>query len=158
MGKRIPSIIDLKKKIGIAILLIVIIATVIAGMILAFTYYDKGNIIDDFYESVNYDPDKDLLSFTIPKTMPVGYKFYLHISGRMFMGDKSSGMSFHAFDEESQSYTWKSGKTYTYPLNSYNLDFIILDFGLLSEKNKKLLYAYTIHIYPNGAKTINKAY
>jgi hypothetical protein len=47
-------------------------------------YYE--NIKDYFYERVNYDPDEDLLSFTIPKTIPENYKFYLHISGRCIHG------------------------------------------------------------------------
>jgi len=123
--------------------------------------YPKGSIVlngmdlnkENFYKSVNYDPGKDLLSFTIPKTIPEGYKFYLHVSGRMFMGDKSNGMSFHAFDEENQNYSWVNGKTYTYSLKSENLDECMLVFGLIDKNNQELLY--TIHISPDGTKSID---
>jgi hypothetical protein len=107
---------------------------------------------NSFYQSVNYDPDKNLLSFTIPETVPEGYRFYLHVSGRLYMGDKSSGMSFHAFDEESQNYSWVSGKTYTYPLDSGGLDFCLLDYGLVDNSGQGTLYNITV--LPNGAKNI----
>lgn len=117
-----------------------------------------GQIKDSFYESVNYDPGKDLLSFTIPETIPEGYKFYLHVSGRAFMGDKNNGngMSFHAFDEESQNYSWENGKTYTYQLQSESLDNCLLFFGLIDANNQELLYS--IHISPDGTKSIDDTY
>lgn len=146
----------LRKDRRLTILLIVIIAALTTGMISVSAHSDKDNIKGNFYESVNYNPTKDLLSFTIPKNIPEGYKFYLHVSGRMFMGDKSNGMSFHAFDKESLSYTWKKGKTYTYPLNSDNLDFIMLDFGLMNKSNNKLKYEYEIHISSDGTKVIDR--
>lgn len=73
---------------------------------------NEENIKETFYQSINYDPAQNLLSFTIPETIPKGYKFYLHVSGRMYMGSKSRAMSFHAFDKESLSFGWKRGKTY----------------------------------------------
>jgi hypothetical protein len=106
---------------------------------------------DEFYESINYDTEKGLLNFRIPKTIPKNYKFYLHVSGRMFMGDKSNGMSFHAFDEESQNNSWVKGKTYYYQVKSNNLDEILLDFGL---KNNDKQIIYSIHISPSGTKSI----
>ncbi len=68
------------------------------------------------------------------------------------MGDKSSGMSFHAFDEESQNYSWVNGKTYTYPLDSGNLDFCLLAYGLIDNNGQETLYNITA--LPNGAKNI----
>ena len=120
----------------------------------ASTPSEKDYIKDSFYQLVNYSPAKDLLSFTIPKTIPEGYKFYLHVSGRMYMGNKFNVMSFHAFDEESQNYSWESGKTYTYPLKSENLIECLLVFGLIGKNNQELLYA--IHIFPDGTKSIER--
>lgn len=138
------------------VLFFLIISFIAAGIIFAFTYSEMGNPRDIFYDSVNYEPAKGLLSFTIPKSIPKGYRFYLHVSGRLFMGDKSSGMSFHAFDKESQSYSWIGGKTYTYPLSPDNLDFIMLVFGLLNTNNKELLYEHIIYVFPDGSKIIYK--
>lgn len=112
---------------------------------------DETTSTPDFYQSVKYDPSQDLLSFTIPETIPEG-KFYLHVSGRKYMGDKSNGMSWHAFDEETQNYSWESGKTYTHSLNSENLDECVLVFGLIDMNNQELLY--TIHISPDGTKKL----
>lgn len=154
MKKRILSTIDTKKSVGVAILLIVIMAAINTGMAVASTHLENENIKDCFYKSVNYEPNKGLLSFTIPKTIPEGYRFYLHVSGRIFMGDKSSGMSIHIFDKESLNYIWENGKTYTYPLKPDNLDSVALDFGLQDKNSKKLLYAYTIRIFPDGTKII----
>lgn len=120
-----------------------------------FDVADKKDIKDSFYESVNYAPEKDLLSFTIPEAIPDGYEFYLHVSGRMFMGNTSDGMSFHAFDEESQNSSWIKGKTYSYSLKSESLDECILVFGLIDSNKQELLY--TIHISPDGTKTIDNS-
>ena len=119
---------------------------------------EQEQLMDNFYQSVNYDPGQDLLSFTVPETIPEGHKFYLHVSGRMFMGDKNNGngMSFHAFDEESQNYSWENGKTYTYPLQSESLDDCMLVFGLIDVNNQELFY--TIYISPDGKKSIDNTY
>jgi hypothetical protein len=156
MIRRILSFVYTKKYVGVAILLIIIKAATIKGKAVASINSDNENIKDCFYKSVNYEPNKGLLSFTIPKSVPEGYRFYLHVSGRIFMGDKSNGMSFHVFDKESLNYTWKNGKTYTYPLKPNNLDSVTLDFGLQDKNSKKLLFSYTIRIFPDGTKIIEK--
>lgn len=115
--------------------------------------FDYENVRDAFYERVNYNPDEDLLSFTIPEAIPKDYKFYLHVSGRAFVGDSSDGVSFHRFDEESESFGWIKGKTYTCTVKSENLDEGILDFGLIDKNGQEILS--TIHIYPDGTKRID---
>jgi hypothetical protein len=154
--KRVLSIIDTRtKKIGVIILLIAIIAAIITGIVLAFSYSETKNITDDFYESVNYDPVKDLLTFTIPKTIPEGYKFYLHISGLRFMGENNPKWVFHVFDEESINNTWEYGKTYTHFECSGGLHFIDLDYGLI-DNNKEFLNRYHVRITADGSKIITK--
>jgi hypothetical protein len=156
-----------KKSKAIMLMSMVLLIAVIGGAVVLGGCTGKtkldpsnlpGQIKDSFYASVNYDPTQDLLSFTIPKTIPEGYKFYLHVSGRIFMGDKNSGngMSFHAFDEESQNCSWENGKTYTYPLQSENLDNCLLVFGLTDADNREFLYS--IHISPDGTKSIDDTY
>ncbi|PKM76567.1 MAG: hypothetical protein CVU90_11450 [Firmicutes bacterium HGW-Firmicutes-15] len=151
-----------KKSKAIMLMSIALVVAVISGAVMLGGYNGKINskvsneqehIRDNFYQSINYDSGQDLLSFTIPKTIPEGYKFYLHVSGRMFMGDKSNGMSFHAFDEETQNYSWEEGKTYTYSLKSENLDECMLVFGLIDVNNQEFLYA--IHISPDGTKRLD---
>ncbi|HHV15942.1 MAG TPA: hypothetical protein GXX58_05125 [Gelria sp.] len=168
LEERLVAIMKYKKKsktimlMSIVLLIAVIGGAVALGGCTGKTELNSSDypeqIKDSFYESVNYDPAQDLLSFTIPETIPEGYKFYLHVSGRMFMGDKNSGngMSFHAFDEESQNYSWKNGKTYTYPLQSENLDNCLLVFGLIDANNQEFLYS--IHISPDGTKSIDDTY
>lgn len=115
---------------------------------------NEENIKESFYKSINYDPTQSLLTFTIPEAIPKGCKFYLHVSGRIHMGNKSNAMSFHAFDKESLSFSWKRGKTYTYSLNSEGLIEFLLVFGLIDENGEELLYE--VHIYPNGWKIIEE--
>jgi hypothetical protein len=110
--------------------------------------YSKAN----FYQSVNYNPNKDLLSFTIPESLPEGYKFYLHISGRIYMENKNNCMSFHAFDKESENYSWEKGKMYSFSLKYENLVECLLTFGLVDKNNKEFLY--TIKVAPDGTKSI----
>lgn len=69
------------------------------------------------------------------------------------MGDKSSGMSLHIFDDESLNYTWVKGKTYTYPLISEGVDFISLTYGFVDGNKNETLY--TIHISSDGTKVID---
>lgn len=156
MKKRALSVIFTRLSVVIAMFLLILIATTTKGIALSSTHSEDENIKNYFYESVNYEPSKGLLSFTIPKTIPEGYRFYLHVSGRIFMGDKNNGMSFHAFDKESINYTWENGKTYTYPLASDGLDFIEMNFGLLNYTQKKFLYEYNIHILSDGTKILHK--
>lgn len=155
MGKRISFIMDTKRrKIGIIILLLVFLSTIVTGIIATRLYSKKDNIKNSFYQSVNYSSDRDLLSFTIPKAVPKGSRFYLHVSGRMYMGNKFNVMSFHAFEEESQNFSWIKGKTYTYSLKSESLVECLLVFGFIDKNKQELLYA--IHIYPDGTKSIEK--
>ncbi|MGI5882107.1 MAG: stalk domain-containing protein [Dethiobacteria bacterium] len=107
---------------------------------------------NDFYASIHYLPENDLLSFTIPEKIPDGYKFYLHVSGRLLMEGSLSGMSFHAFDRESEGSSWISGRTYTYPLKSASLDECLLVFGLVGKNGQELLS--TVYVYPDGTKRI----
>lgn len=139
------------KKIALIILPLVFIAVLSTGMMSAGKHLSKDDIKNTFFHSVNYDPTIDLLSFTIPETIPKGYKFYLHVSGRMFMGNKLNVMSFHAFEEESINFSWINGKTYTYPLKSDNLVECLLVFGLVENNTQEILYA--IHILPDGTKS-----
>ncbi|MGE5327882.1 MAG: hypothetical protein ACM3KR_00035 [Deltaproteobacteria bacterium] len=141
-----------KKKAVVTILLLLFIGIIATGMTVANAHFKKDYIEDSFFQSVNYDPSKNLLSFTIPNKIPEGYRFYLHVSGRIFMGNKSNGMSFHAFDKESQSNAWEKGKTYTYSLKSESLDECLLVFGLIDKNNHEHLYA--IHISADGTKSI----
>lgn len=115
---------------------------------------NEKNINEIFYQSVNYNPTNNLLSFTIPKTIPEGYRFYLHVSGRIYMGDESNAMSFHAFDKESLNFSWEGGKTYTYSLNSKSLIECLLVFGLINRNKQEFLYE--IHVFPDGTKIIKK--
>jgi hypothetical protein len=142
------------RKYKIFALLLVSISIISIGVILVNMQSEKDYIKDSFYQSVHYSPTKDLLSFTIPKTVPKDYRFYLHVSGRMYMGNNLNIMSFHAFDKESQNYTWKKGATYTYPLKSESLVECILVFGFIDTNNQEQLYE--IHIYPDGTKIIRK--
>ena len=68
------------------------------------------------------------------------------------MDGGSGGMSFRAFEKESEGSGWINGKTHTYPLESENLDECLLVFGLL-DKNGQELFS-TASIFPNGTKRI----
>lgn len=143
-----------RNKVIMCLLLTISIATISIGMKETSTNLKNNNLIDSFYQSVNYNPAKGILIFTVPKSIPKGYKFFLHVSGRLYMEDKFSGMSFHAFDEEILNYSWVNGKTYTYPLNSEGLDFCDIIFGLVDKDTHENLYL--IHILPDGSKSIEK--
>lgn len=115
-------------------------------------FSDSDDSADSFYQSVNFNPSESSLRFAIPQIIPADYRFYLHVSGRLYMGDKSNGMSFHAFDKESENYSWETRKTYTYSLKSENLDECLLTFGLVDKSNHGVLYI--IRITPDGSKCI----
>lgn len=146
----------MKKIINNLLIFIFSLITVLNSFTISAYALNKNeeNIKESFYKSVNYDPAQNLLTFTIPETIPKGYKFYLHVSGRMYMGNKSNAMSFHAFDKESLSFSWKRGKTYKYSLNSEGLIECLLVFGLIDKNGEELLFE--VHINPNGGKTIEE--
>lgn len=151
MKERVISVIETKSN-EVTILFLIIMFIITTGMMSVSKKTEQEYIKDSFYKSVNYIPTKDLLSFKIPEKVPSGYKFYLHISGSMYMGNKSDIMSFHAFEEESQNYSWIKGKRYTYPLKSDGLVECLLVFGLIDKNNQEILY--DIHVFPDGTKSI----
>ncbi|MCX7615634.1 MAG: hypothetical protein N2Z65_07770 [Clostridiales bacterium] len=136
-----------KKKI-FAVLISVILA---ATTFLTFALSHSNNIRDQFYKKASYNPVKGELRFTIPKTVPEGCTFYLHVSGRILIGD-GTGASIHMFEKESQDGSWVQGETYTYPVKAKNLDELLLVYGLIDINKKE--YLYTLRITPDGEKQI----
>lgn len=122
--------------------------------LLAEANSEKPYLEKSFYSFVSYQPDHDRLYFTIPETIPPGYRFYLHVSGRIWMNNLFEAMSFHAFEEESLNFSWIPGKTYAYYLESDHLVECLLVFGLIDEHGQEFLSS--IRIFPNGSKTIKR--
>lgn len=108
-------------------------------------------VLSEFYETLSYNPEANRLTFKIPQTIPQGNRFFLHISARLFMGDKDSGRSAHYFDDESIKGTWIRGKTYTCRINSQAVDTINVLFSLVDGSGKGS--EYDVIIKANGAKT-----
>lgn len=71
--------------------------------------------VQNLANSVAYNTETEILSFTIPKDIPQGYSLFIHVSARLKMDDSS--MSFHALEKESESGNWELGKTYTVKLS-----------------------------------------
>lgn len=64
MKKVLSSLLDIKsKKIRAIVLLPVLISVLTSGISMNTAHFENNNIRENFYQSVNYDPVKDLLSF-----------------------------------------------------------------------------------------------
>lgn len=139
-----------KYKLTVLLLLIIFVSLCSIQILHVYKEFDINIVNDELYDSIEYDPQDAQLRFTIPANIPKGYKLYLHISGRLFMENSSEGRSFHAFDEESIKYTWEEGKTYTYPLESKAIDYLLIDYGLKNKDNRG--QTSSIKIDANGRK------
>lgn len=82
--------------------------------------------------SVVYDPQAEELRFTIPQKLERGTRLSLHVSGRLLTED-GQGVSWHAFEEESESGNWEPGKTYRAQIGVDAMDTVELDAAILSE-------------------------
>ena len=108
------------------------------------TVYELAN-------SVKFNSQTGILSFTTPKKIPVGYDLWLHVSGRLQMGD--SGMSFHAFEDAEQNRNWELGKTYTYEVGVDALLEGLVDIGLIEKDGEQIQNHMYIVIDENGVAT-----
>lgn len=58
--------------------------------------------LDKLADSVNYNAESGVLSFTVPENVSEGQKLYIHVSGRLLDGT-GGGMSWHAFETETEN-------------------------------------------------------
>jgi hypothetical protein len=108
-----------------------------------------GKLVD----SVAFDKEKAVFSFTIPDDLPTVYSFDILVAGRIKMGD--GGMSAHFFEEETESGAWEPGKTYSQEFEQDSLLSLSMLVGAVSKEEpiattSKLLYGTEISIDENG--------
>ncbi|GAA0079274.1 hypothetical protein UT300005_36530 [Clostridium sp. CTA-5] len=73
---------------------------------------ENKDLVNNFINSISYDKDSKILKITVPKTIPDGFKWFVHVDGHELMDNNP--VVFHAFEDESYNFIWKPGKTYTY--------------------------------------------
>lgn len=105
-------------------------------------------LVQDFSYSVVFDHETGTLSFTIPKGLSPEDAFYIHVSGRVKMGD--GGMSFHLFEEESESNGWEPGKTYNHEFEKDTLLEALIVVGVQGHGKAEILYETQINIDESG--------
>lgn len=136
-----------------------LVAIVIAAAILAAALCAGGcgpgaaalepeKAVQALADSVAFDNETGALSFAIPKGLPPEYSYYIHASGRIKMGD--GGMSFHIFEQESESNSWAPGKTYSHKLEKDSLLEAWIIVGLLENGNPEILFEKQVDIDENG--------
>ena len=87
-----------------------------------------------------------MLSFAVPEgAPPEGCAPWLQVSGRL---DAGGGMSWHAFEEESETAGWEPGKTYEAQIDAAGLDYLEITAGL--QRDGGLLAETTFTIAPDG--------
>ncbi len=111
------------------------------------------DLVKDFADSVKFDNEKNILSFTIPKGLPSEYSFYLWVGGRIKMGD--GGMSVHPFGAESENNSWEAGKTYSHEFEKDMFLSASIVFGLQISGSPKALREIGINIDENGNISIS---
>ncbi|MDC0700759.1 hypothetical protein POG20_19800, partial [Blautia wexlerae] len=100
-------------------------------------------------DSVQYDQDNETFSFTVPENLEEGTKLSIHVGGRLLTED-GQGMSWHAFEEESESGNWEPGKTYQTPIDGNALDTLVFDAAILSDSGE-VLSKDTLQFGGNGS-------
>lgn len=102
-------------------------------------YYD---IVSNFTSSIKFNKENQTLLFTVPKTKPEGYKWFVHIDGHKQR--KDGPVTFHVFEDESYNYKWKDGKSYSYTFKEYPLIQSSFEVGLLKTDNSGEIKGDTI--------------
>lgn len=92
--------------------------------------------IEQITNSITYNTDKKVMSFSVPKEIPKGYKLFLHISGHI--QTKDGPVVYHAFEDETYNYQWINGKEYLYEFKDEPMIETTFDFGLLNEKTNEI--------------------
>ena len=110
--------------------------------------------VQNLANSVAYNTETGILSFTIPKEIPQGYSLFIHVSARLKMDD--GGMSFHAFEKESKSGNWELGKTYTVKINKDALLQALVVVALKEKYNSELLFEKRITVDEKGTVLISQ--
>jgi hypothetical protein len=87
--------------------------------------------VNSLISSINYDTKTQTLSFIIPKGIPEGYKWFVHISGH---GQYPQGPGvFNLFEDETYNYTWEPGKKYEYTFKENPLINCSIEVGMINK-------------------------
>lgn len=107
-----------------------------------FETYGREVFCDMLHQSITYENGE--LSLTIPERY-FPDTFTLQVSVRPLPG---SGMSWHAFEEESSNGSWLPGKTYSVPIDPATVDTLIIDIGVPMPDGSTL--TRTVTLVPDG--------
>ncbi|WP_077394855.1 M56 family metallopeptidase [Clostridium saccharobutylicum] len=105
--------------------------------------------VNNFANSISYDKDTKTMKFTVPETIPDGYKWYVHIAGHETIDGVGPGV-FHAFEDESYNYKWENGKTYSYQFNENPLISCTFMVGLIKENSHDIKDALNVTVDSEG--------
>ncbi|SHK48393.1 hypothetical protein [Desulforamulus aeronauticus] len=115
------------------------------------------DLIKDFADSVEFDNEKGILSFTVPKGLPPEYSFSIWVGGRIKMGD-GGGMSVHPFGAESENNSWEAGKTYSYEFEEDSFLEASIVFDVQINRTPEILHEIAIGVDENGNISISKIF
>lgn len=114
------------------------------------------DLIKDFADSVEFDNEKGILSFTVPKGLPPEYSFSIWVGGRIKMGD--GGMSVHPFGAESENNSWEAGKTYRYEFEEDSFLGASISFSVQINRTPENLHEISVDVDENGNISISKIF
>lgn len=107
--------------------------------------------------SVLYNKAAGELEFQTPQAIPESCKLYIHVSGRTLTQD-GIGMSWHAYEEETETFDWGLNQTYFAYITPEDIDFIEITVGLVEEKTGEMRYETVISVDAQGNVSDNKSY
>ncbi|OOM82351.1 hypothetical protein CLPUN_02730 [Clostridium puniceum] len=114
--------------------------------------YESYEAVNSLINTINYDKVSKTISFTIPKNMPEGYKWFIHVSGHEQL--KDGPVVFNALEYETYNYKWENGKTYTYTIKDGELINFSVEVGLKNEKSNYIEIDTLVAIDKDGNKNL----
>jgi len=119
---------------------------------LSWQGYENVNL---FIDSISYDTKTQTLSFAVPKEIPEGYKWFVHISGHEQFAE-GPGV-FHLFEDESYNYTWEPGKKYEYAFKENPLIHCSIEVGMVNKNiSNDIIDNMIVNIDKTGTITKSK--
>lgn len=163
LKKRLANLFDFsKKRKGVVALCAVLVVACVAGGLIVCEVQppsaaDGELAIVSLANSVLYNKEAGELEFHTPQVIPEKCKLYIHVSGRTLMQD-GMGMSWHAYEEETETFDWGLNQTYFAYITPEDIDFIEITVGLVDDATGAMRYETVISVDAQGNVSDNKSY
>ena len=112
--------------------------------------------VKELADTVVFDKQANALTFTVLNDAPEGYSWFIHTAGEEAIGEAKERMSFVAFENERDSASWETGKTYTYSFGQDELIEAYVSVGVIDQRAAGIQCVRSLKIDGEGNITVEE--